>query len=62
MKQHNYQHDEILVIGGNPDSEIKAGIELGIKILLTDRKQASPMGEKIIYSFKEVLDLVEKGK
>ena len=41
MQKYNYLPEELLVIGDNPDSEIKAGTELGINTLLIDRKRMS---------------------
>ena len=36
MQRHNYRADEVLVIGDDPESEIKAAIELGIDTFLFD--------------------------
>ena len=36
MKMHNYKPEDILVIGDDPESEIKAAIELGIDTFLFD--------------------------
>ncbi len=36
MKRHNYTAEDILVIGDDPESEIKAAIELGIDTFLFD--------------------------
>ncbi len=36
MQKHNYSADEILVIGDDPESEIKAANELGIETFLFD--------------------------
>jgi putative hydrolase of the HAD superfamily len=36
LKKYNYQADEVLVIGDDPESEIKAATELGIETFLFD--------------------------
>ena len=36
LKRHNYSADEVLVIGDDPESEIKAAIDLGIETFLFD--------------------------
>jgi putative hydrolase of the HAD superfamily len=36
MARHNYEAEEVLVIGDDPESEIKAATELGIDTFLFD--------------------------
>ena len=60
MQKYNYHPEELLIIGDNPESEIKAGIELGINTLLIDRKRAPSGKNKIICNFKEVINLIEE--
>ena len=36
MKRHQYQKEDVLVIGDDPESEIKAAVELGIDTFLFD--------------------------
>jgi putative hydrolase of the HAD superfamily len=42
MKRHNYTAAEVLVIGDDPDSEIKAAIALGIDTFLYDPNDIHP--------------------
>ena len=42
MKRHNYQPEEVLVVGDDPESEIKAAIELGIDTFLFDPDHKHP--------------------
>jgi putative hydrolase of the HAD superfamily len=60
MNRHNYTADELLVIGDDPASEIKAAIELGIDTVLYDkdnRYQQHPALYKIS-DFNELVRLV----
>jgi putative hydrolase of the HAD superfamily len=59
MQKYNFLPNELLIIGDNPESEIKAGIELGINTLLIERKKV-PSGKNIICNFKEVLNLIRE--
>lgn len=36
LHRHGYAHDEVLVVGDDPASEIRAGIELGLPVLMYD--------------------------
>ncbi|HEY2580252.1 MAG TPA: HAD family hydrolase [Mucilaginibacter sp.] len=42
MKRHNYAAEEILVIGDDPESEIKAAADLGIETFLFDPENKHP--------------------
>ncbi len=42
MERHNYLPEEVLVIGDDPESEIKAAIELGIDTFLFDPENKHP--------------------
>lgn len=59
MQKYQYQANELLVIGDNPESEIKAGRELGIPTLLIARKEMAQKQENTIKSFEEVLYLLK---
>jgi len=55
MDKHNLKHNRIWVIGDNPGSEIQAGIELGLKTILIDRKRQSSNDKlETITSFSEL--------
>lgn len=58
MRKYNHQPEEILVIGDNLDSEIKAGIELGMQTLLIDRKSELPIAGAVINSFHEIRNII----
>lgn len=42
IQRHNFNHTELLVIGDDPDSEIKAAAEVGIDWVLYDKLQFHP--------------------
>jgi putative hydrolase of the HAD superfamily len=42
MERHAYRPEELLVVGDDPESEIRAAQELGIKALLYDRNNQHP--------------------
>ena len=44
MRRHNLAVEDVLVIGDDPDSEIKAAIELGIDTFLFDPADKHPKG------------------
>jgi putative hydrolase of the HAD superfamily len=37
MERYNYQQDELIVVGDDPNSEIQAALELGVKTVLYDK-------------------------
>lgn len=53
--RHNYSVDEVLVIGDDVDSEIKAAQQLGVEALLYNKKAA----KEINYSTKTISDFSE---
>jgi len=60
MKEFNYQPEELLVIGDDPESEIKHAKTLGIKTFLYDPENNHPHAEADLKakSFKEVTTLL----
>ena len=54
--RHNYSVDEVLVIGDDVDSEIKAAQQLGIEALLYNKKAAKEINDstKTISDFSEL--------
>jgi FMN phosphatase YigB (HAD superfamily) len=56
LAQHHFAPGEVLVVGDNPDSEIAAGIRLGIPTVQTLRPgvQPSPAASFRIHSFGEL--------
>jgi len=61
MQKHNYQPADLLVIGDDPDSEIKAAMELGIDTFLFDPKGIYPGAASTHQSndLKHVLNILE---
>ncbi|MBS7563705.1 HAD hydrolase-like protein [Mucilaginibacter sp. Bleaf8] len=59
MQKHNYQPNEVLVIGDDPNSEIKAGKDLGMITVLYDRKgeYGTDQSDYKIASFTELKSL-----
>lgn len=55
MQKYNYQPRELLVIGDNPDSEIRAAMALGIPARLIDRNPDINPAEHCMRSFEELL-------
>ena len=45
MYRHNYQAADVLIIGDDPESEIKAAAELGIETFLYDPQNKHPLAE-----------------
>lgn len=56
IKKHNYSANEILVIGDDLESEIKAGKELGLETILYNKlgKYSSSDTKNIITDFKDL--------
>lgn len=54
MQKYDYRPEELLVIGDNPDSEIKAGKALGIPTRLIDRREGAILAEHSIRTFTEL--------
>lgn len=59
LQKYRYRPEEVLVIGDNAESEIRAGRELGIPYLLIDRTGKSQKQEREIRSFSEVLEYLQ---
>ncbi len=60
MTRHNYTADDVLVIGDDPESEIKAAIALGIDTFLYDPEGKHP-GAPVTYRagyLREVLEWI----
>ncbi len=55
LKEKNYKAEEVIIIGDDIKSEIKAGQELGIESILYDREGKCNQ-EKSIRSFRELAD------
>lgn len=55
MQKYSYQPHELLVIGDNPDSEIRAAIALGIPARLIDRNPDIDPSEHCMRSFQELV-------
>jgi putative hydrolase of the HAD superfamily len=68
LQQHGYQPAQVLVIGDDPGSEIKAARELGLDTVLYDKENRHPNAVATfrISDFRELKDLLkrteEKGK
>lgn len=60
MQKYVYQPDELLIIGDDPQSEIKAALELGIDTFLFDPDHLHPQANTTHRSdkLKQVLDLL----
>ncbi|MDB5143992.1 MAG: dUMP phosphatase, partial [Mucilaginibacter sp.] len=60
MDTHNYSPDELLVIGDDPESEIKAATALGIDAVLYDpgNKHPDAMVTHRIKNFKKIADIL----
>jgi putative hydrolase of the HAD superfamily len=60
LKKHDYTTDEVLVIGDDPESEIKAATELGIETFLFDPQNMHPNAVVTFrsVSLKEVVTLL----
>ncbi len=56
LAEHQYTPDEVLVVGDDPHSEIKAAKELGIETVLYNHNREQPElnDQKTIHSFKEI--------
>jgi len=60
MSRHGYPKSEVLVIGDDPESEIKAAQELGLDAILYDKENRhSELNVKTIKDFSELKDLLE---
>jgi putative hydrolase of the HAD superfamily len=57
MKMHNFTSDELLVIGDDPESEIKAGTALGIDTFLFDPADKYPYAV-VTHRFRELKDVL----
>ena len=60
LKRHHYSAAEVLVIGDDPESEIKAARELGIETFLFDPENKHPDAETTFkaLSLKDVLSIL----
>jgi len=60
MKEHNFEAEELLIIGDDPQSEIKAAKELGIDTFLYDSENRHPnaVATYKANSLKEVLNIL----
>ena len=60
MKEHNYSPEDLLIIGDDPQSEIKAAYELGIDTFLYDPENRHPNAITTYKanSLKEVLNIL----
>jgi len=60
MKEHNYRADQLLIIGDDPQSEIKAANELGIDTFLYDPENRHPNASATYKadSLEEVLNIL----
>ncbi len=58
IRQESLPPDAILVIGDNPDSEIKAANSLGLNNIMIDRMNRFPDADGIIRSFSELHSLI----
>ncbi|WP_454802096.1 HAD family hydrolase [Mucilaginibacter phyllosphaerae] len=58
MEQHGYATNEVLVIGDDPKSEIKAAIELGIDTFLFD-PEGKYTNEGVTHHAKDYRDIAE---
>lgn len=56
MKENGYEKEDVMVIGDDPDSEIKAARELGIETVLYNKLKLTdnPNADHIIYDFREL--------
>lgn len=60
MKKYGYQPEELLIIGDDPESEIKAALELGIDTFLFDPSNLHPLADTThrSESLKQVLEVL----
>jgi len=60
MKENGYQPSEMMVIGDDPDSEIKAAAELGIETVLYHKLELTdhPHADYIIKDFRELASIL----
>lgn len=57
LKRFQFEPSDVLVVGDDPNSEIKAAIELGIDTILYDKQNFNPNSSlKRITNFKELKD------
>ena len=57
LERYGYQSEELLVIGDNAESEIKAGRSLGMHTLLINRnEEENSEGNDRIKSFSEIAE------
>lgn len=56
LKQHNYRSEDVLVVGDDPDSELKAAHELGLDAVLYDPSNLHLKGQHFprIRNYKEL--------
>jgi len=58
--RHQYAKSEVLVVGDDPESEIKAAQELGVDAILYDRENRYPNSDvKRIKDFRELKELLK---
>ncbi len=59
LQEHNYQPQEVLVIGDDPESEIRAGNELNIETVLYDKyhRYSKTTATHLIDNFKQLVNI-----
>lgn len=62
LKKYNYQPNEVLVIGDDPESEIEAGEALGIPTVLYDKQNEfnDSQADHHIHDFSELTKIIEQ--
>lgn len=61
IKRHGLNKEDVLVIGDDPNSEIKAAKELGIDTVVYDKLNFNPHSDDLrITSFKELYDILKQ--
>jgi len=61
IKAHDYKKDEVLVIGDDPESEIQAGKDIGLKTVLYDpehKNTTADTADYVINNHQEILQLL----
>ncbi len=58
MQRHKYSPDDLLVVGDDPESEIKAATELGIETFLFDPDDSHPYA-LVTYKNKQLKGVLE---
>ncbi len=61
IKRHRYASSEVLIIGDDPQSEIKAAQDLGIETVLYDRDNLYPGPARVkrVNNFHELKELIK---